>query len=116
MGKIYWVRGNTQTLLIPLEQEIVPQEGEIVTEPYYPVAGRRVLLPEGGRRRRPHQQARRRPRRPADLADGRLYAALHLQVAPFPAGLPLIPFGPAAILTTYNQHKKTNDYGRQSNS
>ncbi len=39
MGKIYWVRGNTQTLLIPLEQEIVPQEGEIVTEPYYPVEG-----------------------------------------------------------------------------
>jgi len=35
-NKIYWVRGNTQQLLIPLEQEIVPEEGEIRVEPYYP--------------------------------------------------------------------------------
>lgn len=34
--KIYWVRGNTQELLIPLEQEIVPEEGEVRKEPYYP--------------------------------------------------------------------------------
>jgi hypothetical protein len=35
-NKIYWVRGNTQELLIPLEQEIVPQEGDIEVVPYYP--------------------------------------------------------------------------------
>lgn len=35
-NKIYWVRGNTQELLIPLEQEIVPQDGDIEVVPYYP--------------------------------------------------------------------------------
>lgn len=35
-NKIYWVRGNTQELLIPLEQEIVPQEGDVEVVPYYP--------------------------------------------------------------------------------
>ena len=35
-NKIYWVRGNTQELLIPLEQEIVPEEGEVQVVPYYP--------------------------------------------------------------------------------
>lgn len=37
-NRIYWVRGNTQELLIPLEQEIVPQEGEVEVVPYYPDA------------------------------------------------------------------------------
>lgn len=35
-NKIYWVRGNTQSLLIPLEQEIVPEQGEVTTVDYYP--------------------------------------------------------------------------------
>ena len=35
-NKIYWVRGNTQELLIPIEQEIVPEEGEVQVVPYYP--------------------------------------------------------------------------------
>lgn len=35
-NKIYWVRGNTQELLIPLEQEIVPEEGEVQVVPFYP--------------------------------------------------------------------------------
>lgn len=36
MGKIFWIRGNTQSLIIPLEQEVMTQAGEIVAEPYYP--------------------------------------------------------------------------------
>lgn len=43
-NKIYWVRGNTQELLIPLEQEIVPEEGEIQVEPYYPAEGATVTV------------------------------------------------------------------------
>ena len=43
-NKIYWVRGNTQELLIPLEQEIVPEEGEIQVEPYYPADGATVTV------------------------------------------------------------------------
>lgn len=48
-NKIYWVRGNTQPLLIPLEQEIVPQEGEIQTVPYYPAEGSTVTVSFMGR-------------------------------------------------------------------
>ena len=48
-NKIYWVRGNTQPLLIPLEQEIVPQEGEIQTIPYYPAEGSTVTVSFMGR-------------------------------------------------------------------
>ena len=43
-NKIIWVKGNTQPVLIPLEQEIVPVEGEITTEPYYPVEGAAVKV------------------------------------------------------------------------
>ena len=35
-NKIIWVKGNSQTLLIPLEQEVIPQDGEMETLPYYP--------------------------------------------------------------------------------
>ena len=38
-NKIYWVRGNTEPLLIPLEQEVMTEQEEIVAEPYYPVEG-----------------------------------------------------------------------------
>lgn len=42
--KIYWVKGNTQTLLIPLEQEVVTPQDEIVAEPYYPSEGDTVIV------------------------------------------------------------------------
>ena len=35
-NKVYWVRGNTLTLVIPLEQEVIPQEGDVQVLPYYP--------------------------------------------------------------------------------
>lgn len=38
-NKIYWVKGNTCPLLIPLEQEVMTPNEEIVREPYYPVEG-----------------------------------------------------------------------------
>lgn len=38
-NKIYWVKGNTQPLLIPLEQEVMTPNEEIVREPYYPDEG-----------------------------------------------------------------------------
>lgn len=48
-AKIYWVRGNTQELLIPLEQEIVPEEGEVQVLPYYPDEGDTVTVSLVGR-------------------------------------------------------------------
>lgn len=42
--KVYWVKGNTQTLLIPLEQEVIPQEGEIQVLPYYPAEDSTVTV------------------------------------------------------------------------
>ena len=35
-NKVYWVKGNTQPFIIPLEQEVVTVQDEIVAEPYYP--------------------------------------------------------------------------------
>jgi len=34
--KIIWVMGNRQPLIIPMEQEIIPQEGDPYTEDFYP--------------------------------------------------------------------------------
>lgn len=42
--KVYWVRGNTQTLVIPLEQEVIPQEGEVQVLPYYPAESSTVTV------------------------------------------------------------------------
>jgi len=44
MGKIYWISGNTQRLIIPLEQEVMTQSGEIVKDPYYPDEGATVTV------------------------------------------------------------------------
>lgn len=35
-NKVYWVKGNTQPFIIPLEQEVMTGQDEIVSEPYYP--------------------------------------------------------------------------------
>lgn len=43
-NKIYWVKGNTQELLIPLEQEIMPDGGEVQNVPYYPTEGATVKV------------------------------------------------------------------------
>jgi hypothetical protein len=43
-NKVYWVAGNTQTLLIPLEQEVIGVDNEIVAEPYYPAEGSTVTV------------------------------------------------------------------------
>ena len=51
-NKVIWVRGNTQALLIPLEQEVIPQEGEIETVPYFPEEGAVVTVLLTGRLRR----------------------------------------------------------------
>lgn len=50
--KAIWVRGNKQPLLIPLEQEIIRQEGEIVAEPYYPEGDATVNVYLVGRNRK----------------------------------------------------------------
>lgn len=42
--KIIWVYGNTQTLLIPLEQEVMTPQDEIETVPYYPAADATVVV------------------------------------------------------------------------
>ena len=34
--KVVWVAGNHVPLIIPLEQEVITQEGDIKSEPYYP--------------------------------------------------------------------------------
>jgi len=34
--KIIWVMGNTQSIIIPMEQEVIPEEGEPYTEDFYP--------------------------------------------------------------------------------
>lgn len=43
-NKVYWVAGNTQPLLIPLEQEVIGVDNEIVAEPYYPAEGSTVTV------------------------------------------------------------------------
>ena len=43
-NKIYWVYGNTQALIIPLEQEIIRDGEEGRTEPYYPDAEAEVIV------------------------------------------------------------------------
>ena len=49
--KLIWVRGNSQPLLIPLEQEIVNSDGT-VTEPYYPEGDASVAVYLVGRSRK----------------------------------------------------------------
>jgi len=34
--KIIWVMGNRQSVIIPMEQEVIPQEGDPYTEDFYP--------------------------------------------------------------------------------
>jgi hypothetical protein len=34
--KIIWVAGNRQSIIIPMEQEVIPKEGEPYTEDFYP--------------------------------------------------------------------------------
>lgn len=34
--KIIWVAGNRQSIIIPIEMEVIPQEGEPYTEDFYP--------------------------------------------------------------------------------
>lgn len=43
-NKVYWVRGNTQTLLIPLEKEVMTPQEEIEVEPYYPEEGSEIVV------------------------------------------------------------------------
>lgn len=50
--KAIWVKGNRQPLLIPLEQEVIRQEGEVVTEPYYPEGDATVNVYLVGRNRK----------------------------------------------------------------
>lgn len=50
--KIIWVYGNTQTLLIPLEQEVMTPQDEIETVPYYPAADATVVVNLVGRWRK----------------------------------------------------------------
>lgn len=50
--KAIWVKGNRQLLLIPLEQEVIRQEGEVVTEPYYPEGDATVNVYLVGRNRK----------------------------------------------------------------
>lgn len=50
--KAIWVRGNKQPLLIPLEQETIRPEDEVVTEPYYPEGDATVNVYLVGRNRR----------------------------------------------------------------
>lgn len=42
-NQIIWVRGNTQPLIIPLEQEVMTQSGEFAPEPYYPSGNAEVI-------------------------------------------------------------------------
>ena len=37
--KIIWVMGNRQQIIIPMEQEVIPEEGEPYTEDFYPAEG-----------------------------------------------------------------------------
>jgi hypothetical protein len=47
--KVYWVYGNTQTLLIPLEQEVMTEQEQIEAVPYYPDANALVTVNLVGR-------------------------------------------------------------------
>lgn len=49
---IRWVRGNTQPLAIPLEQEVMTENEEIRTEPYYPSESDKVTVYLVGRFKR----------------------------------------------------------------
>ncbi len=49
--KVIWVQGNTQPLLIPMEQEVVTPQDEIEVTPFYPDADDEVMVYlTGGRR------------------------------------------------------------------
>ena len=37
--KIIWVQGNRQSVIIPMEREVIPEEGEPYTEDFYPAEG-----------------------------------------------------------------------------
>ena len=50
--KLIWVKGNRQPLLIPLEQEVIRQESEVVNEPYYPEGDATVNVYLVGRNRK----------------------------------------------------------------
>ena len=50
--KLYWVYGNTQPLLIPLEKEVITPQEPIVYEPYYPDADAVVTVNLVGRFRK----------------------------------------------------------------
>lgn len=52
--KAIWVRGNKQPLLIPLEQEVIRQDGEMIIEPYYPEGGATVNVYLVGRKKKYH--------------------------------------------------------------
>ena len=52
--KAIWVRGNRQPLLIPLEQEVIRQDGEVINEPYYPEGGATVNVYLVGRKKKYH--------------------------------------------------------------
>ena len=41
---VKWVKGNSQTLIIPLEQEVMTEQQEITSEPYYPAEGSTVTV------------------------------------------------------------------------
>ncbi len=52
--KAIWVRGNKQPLLIPLEQEVIRQDGEMIIEPYYPEGGATVNVYLVSRKKKYH--------------------------------------------------------------
>lgn len=37
--KIIWVQGNRQSVIIPMEREVIPEEGDPYTEDFYPAEG-----------------------------------------------------------------------------
>ena len=43
-NKVYWVYGNSQTLLIPLEEEVMTEQQQIEAVPYYPDANAQVTV------------------------------------------------------------------------
>ena len=57
MDKVYWIKGNTQTLVIPLEQEVMGANNTIEAVPYYPEEGAEVTVFLVGRSRRSYTPA-----------------------------------------------------------
>lgn len=47
--KIIWVQGNPQSVIIPMEREVIPEEGEPYTEDFYPAEGDVVKVALTGR-------------------------------------------------------------------